>query len=781
MLRKSRSGSATVAAEQDLRQRVDKAVEERRFQTALDLAKQLFRYESTPEHRELLFQVHLGRAEQLREQGKTKDAVTVLGNAVPLADNLPERLRRLADLFATCGDCNRAQALLTNVLGGAIDRNVFARAVDAAMQQGAAGRVHLPEPLRLEFDRIRAAFVQLHAGQDEAVRESLQGIGLQSPFLEWKLLIRGFLAYYHNDDERALENWQRLDHQRLPARLAAPLRLQIDRAYAQAQTADARKSVQSQLERLQASSILQGLRRIQSQFLRQDSLNGAFREAEKLVPAIPQESPQLLPRLANVFYWQIVDHGQPQDMARYERLFGRPADDPHFHRLRSLVLEQMSAYGEAHISWQEFQEDVAANASLWPNGEGERARAMIWFRMGLNAEKQDQVVATTNSFPPISPFREADKPKSLHPSAAECYRKAADLAPNWLDPHWQLFDMLRATHKGVQALKAGKDLLARFPDHLPTLETMADLERDVGHFDAAAQLLERAMHVNPLDRTVSTRLSDVYRLRGIQQFGHNQHDEARSSLQAALGLADPCQQFAVYCQWAAGEFRAGNSEQAEALLHKASEHEADRPAIPAFLLALCVQWKLPKDIKARFEKPFQEQFKQVLPSAADALALASLFARYQSEHMTYHGQKTHQKKVLSLVEKTLLLHYTDLQMQRMGHVLLNLGAMRLLREFTPYWQEQFPQSPHPCLFEVESYLTGNTERWPLWRLNPLIKKAKTLAEKMPPGEERDRILEKIELRRQQFHDLNPFSSFFDAVLDEMDGEDFEDEEDDDLW
>ena len=54
------------------------------------------------------------------------------------------------------------------------------------------------------------AFAQVQAGQDEAARETLQPIGLRSPFLEWKVLLRGLIAYYQSDDVRALDNWQRL-------------------------------------------------------------------------------------------------------------------------------------------------------------------------------------------------------------------------------------------------------------------------------------------------------------------------------------------------------------------------------------------------------------------------------------------------------------------------------------------------------------------------------------------------------------------------------------------
>src|SRR5438094_876477 len=51
----------------DLRRRVEKARSESRFQTALDLAKQLYKYAPTPENRDLLFRVHIGRAGQLRD------------------------------------------------------------------------------------------------------------------------------------------------------------------------------------------------------------------------------------------------------------------------------------------------------------------------------------------------------------------------------------------------------------------------------------------------------------------------------------------------------------------------------------------------------------------------------------------------------------------------------------------------------------------------------------------------------------------------------------------
>ncbi len=69
-------------------------------------------------------------------------------------------------------------------------------AADAALQQDAAGRASLPEALHADFDRVVLAFQQAEAGKDDDARATLQGIGLRSPFLEWKVLLRGLQAYY---------------------------------------------------------------------------------------------------------------------------------------------------------------------------------------------------------------------------------------------------------------------------------------------------------------------------------------------------------------------------------------------------------------------------------------------------------------------------------------------------------------------------------------------------------------------------------------------------------
>src|SRR5262245_29158783 len=287
------------ASPQEVRHRLDRARHEGRSQAALELSKELFKQQPTPAHRDLVRTCYLQRAKQLRSQNLGRDAAAVLQTALQFsaADQPPEWLEKVAEELTLCGHAAQALPLLDRVPETGRPR-LLARLGDAAVQQEAAGRNLLPESLRPDFDRVLQAFAQLHAGQDDAVRETLQGIGLKSAFLEWKLLIRGLQAFYLHDDARALENWQRLDLMRLPARLAAPYRFQLDPTFRTAQSPEAQKLLQRQGDSLAGPGVAQDLRRLQADVIKENGLPAAFRQAEALLPRLKQEAPQLVPRLA---------------------------------------------------------------------------------------------------------------------------------------------------------------------------------------------------------------------------------------------------------------------------------------------------------------------------------------------------------------------------------------------------------------------------------------------------------------------------------------------------
>src|SRR6516225_10180351 len=146
-----------------IRARATRAMQEERYQQALELGKQLYKYDPTPQNRNLLRQIYLGRAGQLRQQGHLRDACTLLENAAHLGSSDAAWLEKVAAELASCSEARRALDLLKWIPGTEMQDRIHGRAADSALEQGPGGRSQLAESLRSQFDLIVQAFRELEA------------------------------------------------------------------------------------------------------------------------------------------------------------------------------------------------------------------------------------------------------------------------------------------------------------------------------------------------------------------------------------------------------------------------------------------------------------------------------------------------------------------------------------------------------------------------------------------------------------------------------------------
>jgi tetratricopeptide (TPR) repeat protein len=764
----------------DLKTRADKAVREGRYQAALELTKELYKQTPTPENRALVRNVYLGRARQLRGQGKPRDALTVLQAAMSYVDGDAAWLGQVAEELAACGDVRQALALLGPTAGTPDHARIFALAADRAVQQEAAGRQSLPDSLHADFDRILQAFAQLEAGQDAAVRETLQGIGLRSPFLEWKLLLRGLQAYHQNDDSRALENWQRLSPDRLPARLAAPLRFVLDSAYRPSQRPETQTALQRQADHLRGLSIVHDLRAIQACLVNEEELPRAFRLAESLLPALRQHGERLPARLASAFYWSIIANGHPEDVHRYQRIFGAPADDPQLARLRALLGEHVGELEESHRHWQQFERSVAGSPAF-PGEQADRVRALVWYHMGQNAaqlpEEED-----LRRLPPL--FGQLPRPPRLVPGAEACLQNSLKLAPDQLASHMALFAYYQRRKHDAKMDKAAQQLLERFPEHAPTLEALADLYMRTGRYSEALDLFQRALRTNPLSRQLRGKVSGAHLYRARSHAEEGEFDAARAEYQAALAFRDG-EDYPALCKWAACEFKAGNPERAEELLRQALAEVGTGLAVSYSMVIEAIRLKLPRALKTRFDREFNAALAEP-PSPAAAAAILRTTASHRAAGVTYHGQKTHEKKVLAYVNKAHDAEFTEPQLVALCEALLTFQAMRVLRSFTALGRRRFPGNPQFPFLEAESYFAEGPERFAPWQVQPLLQEARQKAERLPREPRQQELLETIREREEMIRSLNPLFDLLSGNVNPFgffghDEDDDEDDYDDDPW
>jgi tetratricopeptide (TPR) repeat protein len=767
--------TSTLPTGEALEARVRRAMQEGRFQQALELSKQLNKQDPTPAHHELVRQTHLGRAQQLRTQGHLRDAQVVLNNALALGDD-PNFLVQIAEELAACGAARQALALLNRHPEGTARSRILARAADVAVERGPSGRNELPEALRGPFDAVLRAFVQVEAGEDDAARDTLQGIGLQSPFLEWKLLLRGLMAYYQKDDTRAVENWQRLSAERLPARLAAPLRSEIDAAFRNAQTQGVQALLRKQADRLQTSDTVQQLRALQ--FMMHDSgqLAQGFRAAERLLPTFRQHLPNAIPRLAACFYWAVITNGEVEDVVRYERVFGGPADDPRLARLRALQAEHIGELEEAHRRWQQFEQNIQGNPA-W-GAHSNRARALVWTHMGKNAA----AVPDLDKMPNLPPFlrEHPDRPPKLKPSAEDCFTKSLDLAPDQLNAHESLFQYLLRREEDRKAERAARRLLEQFPQHAPTLEALGDLLQRKHRDAEAVTAFQRAVQASPLERRLRKKLSTahLFKARSEAEAGH--FDAARAEYQSALA-GDASNVASVLCKWAACEFKAGDTARAEELLAQAQAQAGSRLAVAYSMLIETIRLKLPAPLKTRFNREFNEALGEP-PTGRAAVAVAETAAVHHQADITYHGQKTHEKKVFGYLDNALKADLSEEELRRATAALAELESIKLLQRYADQGRDRFPQNPYFPFLQAEGFLAQGPNRAPVWKLQPLLAEAHRLAEALPEGEERQTLLDEIE-ERQQLTGMSGglfgmMEGLFGGFMDEFD---YDDEDEDDGW
>jgi len=711
---------AKAPASAPLTRKAEAALRDGRPGLALDLARQLVAQKPGPEAHALLRRCWLAVAEAHVARDAFRDAHAILTEAERLPSDDPVWWERLAALRADLGDFPRALQLAEQAADTTSRKRVLGRVVDRALKDDSAGKALLPPDLHSHFELIRKAFADYAAGRDDAARETLNDIGLSSPFLEWKLLVRGFIAWSANDNPRTLENWSRLSGDRLPARIAAPFRVTIDKAYAARLPADQAAALGRRSDRL-SGSLGEGLRRLRKQLASEETIPDALETARAIVPELKRTAPDLVHRLGNIVYWALVAGGQPEDLPRFSRVFGPPPDDPQFYRLQALVSEQLRRLDLAHGMWRKYEEWIAKTPSRWPGALSARARALVMERMGRLArdwldsdagEGSDEFDELMTFFNPAGRTRPVGR-KPLSPSAEECFQRAGELAPDWVVPATQLLHVYES--QPAKALLTADDLLRRFPNNLDILEAVAELFEKVGDTAKAHDCLKRALATNPLDRQLRQQAAALALNDARRRAEAADYDGARAALREANDLGDASHAPAVLALATAIEWSAGAVD--DATKHQATLMDlADaRVAGPYRLIVEGSRLKF----KKKDLTPHQSAFTNGLAGPATAGELTAVLIaldQYRREPVAYRGLKTHEKKIVDrVVAATSSNDLSEEDVVGLGLTLHRLAFWKPLRALGERASVRFADNAYFPFFLAEAVVARQRSEYVTYR------------------------------------------------------------------
>lgn len=364
-----------------------------------------------------------------------------------------------------------------------------------------SARERLSPEMQAEADIVATALDTIAKGNYSVALESLACIGRASPYAQWRLFLRGLVAFYQSDLEGARANWSRLDRTRRPGRMAAVL-LEGDGLpplSADGQAASRRLvGIASEL-RLRAP-LLAKARQIAAQIGANttDCLTGQQVESiMSLYKNLRRVDAEFVLSFCRACMLVAFSHGQPEPLLMLKQCIPGPAHDPswnlHFFEFFS-GLEDLTSY-------QEESADQYINGDL-PRIESitkELSQALAsTIRL---RQAQDQIQLANNRHPVFNFFA----PRVDLSGAEDLLEQSIKLYPN-REAHHELialnqqkvlehYSYSREDQRPKERLeqklvKSKAALVKQFPDEIETVLWLVDRYFEDGEFTKASALVK---------------------------------------------------------------------------------------------------------------------------------------------------------------------------------------------------------------------------------------------------------------------------------------------------
>lgn len=422
-------------------------------------AKGLYRLDAGDETRELLERCYLARIESLIQAGMHATAQETAEAWLQMGVRQPELLEKLVVLLPAVGLARRAQELSKSIVSEDARRRLLEATVDRAVanpaEAGMAG-----EATAAEVGIVRSALEQVAAGDDDGALLTLQAIPRQSPCADWRVFIRGLIAFYKEDSAQAAANWDRLT----PGRAAATIAGQLRRSWAASSGDGTAERDLSRIEtRLLGGAVSERFAELET-CLKELDWKRLFKLLPDLNRALKRVSPQWPQRLTALLLEtatsDVINESFEEGTELLRRLFSvaEPLDfDPRWNRAWGLVYESAYCYDLAEARWLDYLVDVDRLPEEWA-GRRNLIKAVVWRKLArLRIESKNNPVDSFFSEPkkPADVFAAFDSSLETHPASRRTLEELREYAVESRD--W------------ARAKATNRKLVELFPDDVPSL------------------------------------------------------------------------------------------------------------------------------------------------------------------------------------------------------------------------------------------------------------------------------------------------------------------------
>jgi tetratricopeptide (TPR) repeat protein len=569
--------------------------------------------------------------------------------------NVPEVALRMVRVLTTCRHTPFEVAVLYAKSGNIllIEKEVaienkpeviatlMAHSIDWIIARRGSNR--LPTAHKPAIEAILQALVRYDAKDNAAAREILHSIGSSSPLMDWKLFLRGLMAWTEHDDERANENFRRLNPDRLPARLSAVV----------LNTTQMAKVIPA------AGAMGQLVRNWRNAIAKRQSFTMHFKNFKKVMPNLPEQEKALLPRLAKCYYAEIENRGEHEDMKTYRDLFGPPPLDPNFDRLEAIVLGRLGRLAQAQDHWHKYEAWVA-KACPWPKPINDMVRAIVRNNEGdlaCSVVEEPEADLFEQMFRTLQNQRNpslAAKTKVVltEADAIRFWLESHRLAPTWNEPLLNLLAVAKTPALMDQIFPLCEEFLVRVPDEMELREHLAFRNYELKRFAVAIRHLNEAVARNPLDAELGKRYESTALVILVGKLGQ----------QPVPAILEELQSFRTRKK----QLTAPHFDMFQFTLETREYGRTDvvMPVILQlcevyFRVVLSVLYKDKPAVKTKTKKAYNEAVESVTDSA-QLLSTIRFHQLLNAADLKFTGQGILEKQLVALLGK-LLLAETDIE------------------------------------------------------------------------------------------------------------------------
>jgi len=640
--------------------------------------------------------------------GKVKAVTEAIRGVENFAANSPEWAEEVAVLYGKIGEFAKAKQFAALSTLPTTAAKVGGYIADLLVRRNRPEPV--PEDYRVGLHAILNAFKQYEAGQEEAAKATLQVIGLQSPFLEWKLTLRGLMAYTANDDARAIENWQRLSPTRMPAKFVMSLHSSIDPSQRTGQTADDQKRLAKASEQLSNNPLIKLLKELQSCLGRDMPMTSVWRVVRQVYPMLKTTYPDLVTRLAACMYVAVLNQGQPKDSQTLVSIFGTYADDPYMHRLDAIACDMRQLDVQANEFWLMYESWLAGPPKTWPADVAKRARAMILLKMGKRSQEiaednendyedgydEDHEEMYETAYEKAERLLKAKKKSGLSEKTIEdLFARSAALAPDWAEPTITWVDKLLEVENYDKAKTVAEKFLERHPDTLPLLEMMHELHTEQLQFAQALSVSKRMLAINPLDSHLQMQLGDDTIVCARAAMIAEDYPSAEGFLtdgQSAIHLNAflRIHQLSIESTIARKTKRVALADE----LLKTIADLTPLKLASAYILSVDATFAKLKPADKKIADAGLAEALAAKPLTAKDLSLTyTIWASLLERKFEYRGQKTHGTKLLALIQKLTPTTSEEADFEHLSNTLVQMKAYKVTKILIAKLMSVFRSNP----------------------------------------------------------------------------------------